>query len=150
MTERLKWRLGLIAGLLAIAGWAGAAAAAPIGTVKRVVGKAEVERNKVRSAAQVGMPLAAGDALVTGPDGRIAVTFADESRFSVGPKSRIALNSFDFNSTTHKGRFASTVVKGQLAVVSGQIAHEDPRGMTVQSGTSVLGVRGTRFIVEVR
>ncbi len=150
MTRRITGGLGLAAALLALGGVAGAGQAQPIGTVKRVAGSAEVERGKQRVAAQVGMTLAPGDALVTGPDGRIAITFVDETRFSVGPKSRVALNSFDFNTTTHKGRFDSTVVKGQLAVVSGQIAHEDPRGMTVQSGTSVLGVRGTRFVVEVR
>ncbi|MBC7519564.1 MAG: FecR domain-containing protein, partial [Sandarakinorhabdus sp.] len=68
----------------------------------------------------------------------------------VGPGSRIRLARFDFDDATHKGSSQTQVEKGALAVVSGQIAHENPKGMTVQTPTSVLGVRGTRFVVTVK
>ena len=35
-------------------------------------------------------------------------------------------------------------------VISGEIAHENPKGMTLQTPTSVLGIRGTRFVVNVK
>ena len=126
-----------------------APALAEIGTVKRVVGSASVARAKVLKPAQAGTRLEVGDVLVTGKDGRIAVTFVDDTRFSVGPNSRVALNSFEFDGTTRKGSFATKVERGTLAIVSGQIAHENPKGMTVQTPTSILGVRGTRFVVTV-
>lgn len=125
-------------------------AAAEIGTVKRVVGTAQIDRAKVTRPAQAGSKLEVGDTLVTGKDGRIAVTFIDDTRFSVGPGSRVALTDFDFDGTTHKGVFKARVERGTLAVVSGQIAKANPKGMTVQTPTSILGVRGTRFVVDVK
>ncbi len=127
-----------------------APAAAEIGTLKKAVGAATVERGKTVIPARPGTRLDVGDVLVTGKDGRIAVTFIDNARFAVGPNSRIALTRFEFDDASHQGKFDAKVLKGQLAVISGQIAHENPKGMTVQTPTSVLGVRGTRFVVNVR
>jgi hypothetical protein len=126
------------------------AAHAEIATVKRVQGSASIERGKKPLPVTPGTKLEVGDLLSTGKDGRISVTFIDDSRFSVGPSSRIRLSKFDFDDTTHQGQSVTRVEKGALAVVSGQIAHENPKGMTVQTPTSVLGVRGTRFVVDVK
>jgi hypothetical protein len=136
--------LALLAGLIAVP------AKAEIATVKRVTGVASIERNKKPLPVVAGTKLETGDLLATGKDGRIAVTFIDDSRFSVGPHSRIHLTRFDFDDTTHQGKSETRVERGALAVVSGQIAHENPKGMTVQTPTSVLGVRGTRFVVTVK
>ena len=126
------------------------AAHAEIATVKRVQGVASIERGKKPLPVTAGTKLEVGDLLSTGKDGRISVTFIDDSRFSVGPGSRIRLTRFDFDDVTHQGQSVTRVEKGALAVVSGQIAHENPKGMTVQTPTSVLGVRGTRFVVDVK
>lgn len=128
----------------------GTAAQAEIATIKRVQGSASIERSKKPLAVTPGTKLEVGDLLSTGKDGRISVTFIDDSRFSVGPDSRIRLTKFDFDDTTHQGQSVTRVEKGTLAVVSGQIAHENPKGMTVQTPKSVLGVRGTRFVVDVK
>jgi hypothetical protein len=123
---------------------------AEIATVKRVSGVASIERGKKPLPVTAGTKLETGDLLTTGKDGRISVTFIDDSRFSVGPSSRIRLTRFDFDDVTHQGQSETRVEKGALAVVSGQIAKENPKGMTVQTPTSVLGVRGTRFVVTVK
>lgn len=136
--------------LLVAALTAGTAAQAEIATIKRVQGSASIERGKKPLAVTPGTKLEVGDLLSTGKDGRISVTFIDDSRFSVGPGSRIRLTRFDFDDTTHQGQSVTRVEKGVLAVVSGQIAHENPKGMTVQTPKSVLGVRGTRFVVDVK
>lgn len=139
-----------IAMALLLAASLAAPAAAEIGTLKKAIGTATVERGKTVLPAQPGTRLDVGDVLVTGKDGRIAVTFIDNARFAIGPNSRVALTRFEFDDATHQGRFDAKVLKGQLAVISGQIAHENPKGMTVQTPTSVLGVRGTRFVVNVK
>ncbi len=136
--------------MLGLAATLAGPAAAEIGTLKKAVGAATIERGKTVLPAQPGTRLDVGDTLVTGKDGRIAVTFIDNARFAIGPNSRVALTRFEFDDTTHQGRFDAKVLKGQLAVISGQIAHENPKGMTVQTPTSVLGVRGTRFVVNVK
>ena len=120
-----------------------------IGRVKRVFGAATVQRGKAKLPAAPGQTLEQGDVLLTGKDGRISLAFIDNSRFSAGPNSRIVLSEFKFNDTTHKGSFVTRVERGSLAIVSGQIAKEDKNAMKVRTPTSLLGVRGTRFVVEV-
>lgn len=142
----------LMAGGLSTAGlWATAAGASPaeIGRIKSVAGVAQVVRGKAVLPAAAGQVLQVADVLKTGAGGRIGVTFVDNSRFAVGPNSSIALSAFEFNDTTHAGRSLTTVNRGALAVVSGQIAHENKDAMRVRTPTSLLAARGTRFVVDV-
>lgn len=122
---------------------------AEIGRIKRSAGAAAVERGKTRLQPAPGLQLLTGDRLVTGKDGRISLTFIDNTRFSVGPNSKIAIDQFEFDRTTQRGTFLTQVDRGSLAVVSGQIAKSGRDAMKVRTPTSLLGVRGTRFVVEV-
>lgn len=137
--------------LLALAAtMAAVPAVAEIGRIKRVTGTALLERGKARVPAAVGGVVEQGDVVRTGRDGRVAITFSDNSRFAAGPNSRIALSEYRFDDTTRKGSFVTRVDRGSLAIVSGQIAHENKDAMKVRTPTSLLGVRGTRFVVNVR
>lgn len=126
-----------------------AAAPGEIGRIKRSVGIASIERGKTKVATAPGVQLQPGDVLVTGKDGQISLTFIDDTRFSVGPNSRVAVNRFDYDRTKQTGAFLTEVNRGSLGVVSGQIAKSGRDAMKVRTPTSLLGVRGTRFIVEV-
>jgi hypothetical protein len=137
------------AGLLIAAALSTQALSADIGRIKTVVGQASVVRGAATIPATPGQTLSVKDVLTTGPDGRIGVTFVDNSRFAVGPNARVALAEFEFDDTTHKGASLTEVDRGSLAVVSGQIAKENKDGMKVKTPTSLLAARGTRFVVEV-
>jgi len=126
------------------------ATAAEIGRIKSVAGNASVMRGKAAKPAAPGQLLQVSDVLKTGADGRIGITFVDNSRFAVGPNSSIALSQFEFDDTTHVGKSLTTVNRGSLAVVSGQIAKENKDAMRVRTPTSLLAARGTRFVVSVK
>jgi hypothetical protein len=135
---------------LAMIALVAAPAAAEIGRIKRVYGHAEIVRGDKTLPATPGALLLEHDILQTGPDGRISLAFVDNTRFSIGPASRIDVAQFRFDETTHSGsRFETKVDRGSLAIVSGQIAHESKDAMKVRTPTSLLGVRGTRFVVDV-
>jgi hypothetical protein len=125
------------------------ALAADIGRIKTVAGQASVVRGSQTTPATPGQTLTVKDVLVTGKDGRIGVTFIDNSRFAVGPNARVSLTEFEFNDTTHAGRSLTEVDRGSLAIVSGQIAKENKDAMKVKTPTSLLAARGTRFVVDV-
>jgi hypothetical protein len=125
-------------------------ALAEIGRIKTVTGTASVVRGKAVTPAAPGYQLLVSDVLTTGGNGRIGITFVDNSRFAVGPNSRVALSQFEFDDTTHKGRSLTTVDRGTLGVVSGQIAKENKDAMKVRTPTSLLAARGTTFVVEVK
>jgi hypothetical protein len=139
----------IAAGLLIAAALSTQALSADIGRIKTVVGQASIVRGAATLPATPGQTLSVKDVLTTGPDGRIGVTFVDNSRFAIGPNARVALAEFEFDDTTHKGASLTEVDRGSLAVVSGQIAKENKDGMKVKTPTSLLAARGTRFVVDV-
>lgn len=124
-------------------------AVAEIARVKQSSGAAAVERGSQRLKAAPGLPLLAQDRLVTGKDGRMSVTFIDDTRFAIGPGSRVSVSEFQYDRTRQKGSFVTQVDRGSLAVVSGRIAKSGRDSMKVRTPNSLLGVRGTKFIVEV-
>jgi len=137
------WSLAL---LLACAA---AAAADEVGQIKVAKGEVTVDRSGQAVPAQVGLPLAAADVLKTGADGSVGITMRDNSLLSMGPNSVLSLDRFEFDPTTHQGRFESGLQRGTLAVVSGRLARQSPQAMTVRTPSAVLGVRGTEFVVSV-
>jgi hypothetical protein len=139
-------KLVLVAASIALAA---SAASAEIARVKSSAGIAMVQRGAASLPATTGRELQAGDYLVTGKNGRISLTFIDNTRFAVGPNSRIAVSKFEYDRTRQQGSFITQVDRGSLAVVSGKIAKSGRDAMQVRTPNSLLGVRGTRFIVEV-
>jgi hypothetical protein len=140
----MRW---ISAALLSV--FAAAALANDVGQVKVTKGVVHVERDGARIPAVVGMPVREADKLVTGADGTVGVTFADNSLLSVGPNSTLAVNKFSFNSSTHEGQFDASLQRGTLAVVSGKMVKQSPDAMRIRTPASILGVRGTEFVVKV-
>ena len=122
---------------------------AEIGQIKLALGAASIERAGKLIPAKAGQLIEAADVIVTGKDGRMGITFTDNSRFAAGPNSRIELTTFTFNATAHEGEFVTKVNQGTLAVISGNIAKHRKDAMRVHTPSSVLGVRGTKFLVKV-
>jgi len=125
-----------------------AAHAEDIAQFKVANGSVYVERGGRRIPALVGTHLQPADTVVTGSDGSAGITFIDNSLLSVGPNSVLAIERYAFNSTTHEGSFESSLRKGTLSVVSGKIAKQSPDAMKVRTPSSILGVRGTEFLVR--
>jgi hypothetical protein len=127
-----------------------------IGRIKVSIGSATVQRGTDRIPAAIGMGLMPGDWLETGKDGRISLTFVDNTRWAVGPDSRIALTKFDYDPTTQRGKFVAQIERGSIAAVSGRITHtrcdpvpESSCGSEIDTPDGVIEPRGTRFIVVV-
>jgi len=134
---------------LLLFGVAATGLAADVGEIKIVKGAAHIERGAERLALRPGMPVQQADKVVTGADGTVGITFADNSLLSIGPDSRYAIDRYVFDSTTHAGQFDSTLSKGSLAVISGKMVKQSPEAMKVRTPSSIMGVRGTEFVVKV-
>jgi hypothetical protein len=121
----------------------------PIAQIKKVTGQAVIVRSGERRPAIVGDMLFVKDVIETGADGGIGITFIDNTVFSAGPSSQIALDDFQFDSNDFRGAMLADMRQGTLAVVSGDIARSTPGAMKVKTPTAILGVRGTTFAVQV-
>jgi hypothetical protein len=141
-----RWRRGLAVAL--IAGWLPAALAADIGQVKTVKGPVTIERGGQTLPVTVGARVQTSDVVKTGADASVGITMIDDTLLSAGPNSILTLDRCEYDPTTSKGRFDTSLATGSLAVVSGRIAKQSPEAMTVRTPFAVLGVRGTEFVVE--
>jgi hypothetical protein len=135
--------LVLAAMTLVSSAWAG------IGQIKTLTGEVHILRDNANLPAKAGDLLEKADTVVTGANSSVGITFIDNSRFSIGPNSRIELKKFSFNPTTHDGEFLTNMTRGTLAIISGRIAKRSPDAMKVKTRTSILGVRGTKFLVKI-
>jgi hypothetical protein len=125
------------------------AAGEDIGQIKTLTGEVYIVRQQVKRLAQTGDRLEAADAIITGPDSRVGITFIDNSRFSAGPRSHIELEQFQFDPTTYDGAFSTKMQHGTLSIISGHIAKRSPDAMKVRTPTTILGVRGTKVLLKV-
>ncbi len=123
---------------------------AEIGRVKSAVGAVQIIRAGKPLAASPGLKLNQGDVVATGKTGRIGISFIDDTRFAVGPNSRVTLSEFGYDRTRQTGSFVTKVDRGSLGVVSGRIAKSGRDAMKVRTPTSMLGVRGTKFVVDIK
>jgi len=140
----MRWILAVAAAAFGMAAYA-----QDVGQIKTTKGAVHVERGGQRIAAAPGMNVRASDKLVTGADGAVGVTFLDNTMVSAGPSTVFEIERYQFNSTTHGGEFDASLKKGSLAVVSGKMVKQTPGSMRVRTPSSVMGVRGTEFLVRV-
>jgi hypothetical protein len=125
-----------------------AAQDAVVGLVKTVSGQVEVLRRGERLRGVVGLALQQGDQIVCGPSSGAGLVLADDSRVTLGPRSRLELADIQFDPVTHDGRVWLRLVNGALHLSTGHVARRAPQNVRVQTPTAVLGVRGTSFIVD--
>jgi hypothetical protein len=128
---------------------AATASANDVGEIKVVSGTVHLEREGKRLPVQPGVAVRQSDVLVTGADGSVGVTFVDNSLLSAGPDSVLAIDHYTFNPTTHAGKFDASLRRGSLAVISGRMVKASPDAMRVRTPSSIMGVRGTEFLVRV-
>ncbi len=124
-------------------------AAERAGTIKTLKGSVNISRVGESLDVKVGDAVMAGDTLTTEALSFAGITLRDNTRLTAGPSSSLVIDQFSFDTTTHQGRLNTSVKKGSLAVVSGQLAKANPESVSFNTGSMTLGVRGTEFIIEV-
>ena len=119
------------------------------GTFKNIEGSVTVIRNAKSLPAVPGGKLLVADRMVTGPDSAASVTLRDGTVVSVGSNSKLDLNQFVFDTTSQNGNMLLNLLQGTMRMVTGIMGKTNPDLIKVTTPTSVVGVRGTDFIVEV-
>lgn len=144
---RSYWMTGVLCA--SCCGLAWAQAGEPAGMVKHVRGTVSIERAGQKLPAAVGAPVLVADKLRTGDDSAVGVTLKDHTLLSAGPNSLMTIDKFSFDSTTHDGNVSVGVRKGTVSVATGKIAKKTPESVDFHTPTTILGTRGTEFVIEV-
>lgn len=131
--------------------WAGLAQAqgdGRSGTFKNLEGSVSVIRGSQSLPAMPGLGLREGDRVVTGPNSAAAITLQDGTVFAVGSNASVDLTHYVFDSTSQNGSLLLNLLQGTMRLVTGVMGRTNPELIQVTTPTSVVGVRGTDFIVE--
>jgi len=119
------------------------------GMIKTSKGRVSIERGGEKLIAVVGTPVHVADKVRTGSDGSVGLTLRDTTLLSAGPNSLIVIDKFNYDPATQDGSMSIGVRQGTVSVATGKIAKRTPESVDFHTPTSVLGVRGTEFVIEV-
>ena len=121
-----------------------------IGHVRELTGMANIVRDGVMQPAVVGLALRRGDLVRTDTPGAVGIILIDDTTISLGSRSELALNAYDFS--PEAGRFAllMQMIKGTFVYVSGQIGKLAPNSIQLSIPDAVIAVRGTKLLVEIK
>jgi hypothetical protein len=120
-----------------------------IAVVEKVTGTATVVRQGRTISAKIGLDIYQYDTLRTGPDGSIGVIFNDDTSLALGPRSMLVIDEFVFAPREGKYSIALRMVKGTVAYFSGLISKLAPESAHIETPTSSIGIRGTKFVAKV-
>jgi hypothetical protein len=118
------------------------------GLVKSASGVATILRGDQQIPAVVGAHVLVSDIVKTGANSSVGITLNDGTLLSAGAGSTLIINKFVFDSTAHTGELDVSLKRGTLAVVSGKLAKTSPKAVIFRTPTTLLGVRGTEFVLE--
>lgn len=120
-----------------------------IGLVKTLEPSATVVRKGVEANLEVGSKIFEGDTILTGSDGAVGITFSDGSMLTLGSSGKVVVDNYLFNLEEKKLTFLSQVLKGSVMFMSGAINKIAPGSIRFKTPTAILGLRGTKIIIDV-
>lgn len=120
-----------------------------VGQVKVVVGEVKVLSDGELRVVKPGSELRQSDTIITSSNGRIGITFRDDSRSSLGPNTEMQVKQFRFSPARNEYSFITKIAKGTMMYVSGLISKLSPKSARVETPTATIGIRGTRFLLRV-
>ncbi len=120
---------------------------AHVALFKNVVGTMKVIRQDQSLDATPGMTLFTADRIVSGPGSSAGIVFKDGTLVTVGAASEIQIRDYAFETKDAKFQFGMYLAKGSAIYSSGKIGKLAPESVKIDTPTTTVGVRGTRFII---
>ena len=117
--------------------------------IKNVKGDVTVKRDNSAHHAQKGEKLFSHDVILTGEKGGTGLSFNDGTRISIGSKSILEIDDYLFAPSQKAFRFDLSLHKGSAVFESGKIGKLAPEKVSFKVPQGVVGIRGTKFVVEV-
>lgn len=125
-----------------------AIASESVAFIKNVQGDAIIKRENTAIPAKKGLALFSNDILQTGADGAMGISFNDGTRIAVGTKSILVIDDYLFAPSQKEFRFDLNLQKGTAVFESGKISKLAPEKVHFKVPQGVIGIRGTKFVVE--
>ena len=124
-------------------------ALADIGKITTHEGSGEVIRKDGgRLVASLSLNIHSYDDVRTG-NGRIEITFNDDSTVKMSPNSKLVIHEFVFDPNPKKSKMAFKVAAGTARFATGKLGLVDKNKIKIRTPTATIGIRGTDFTTTV-
>jgi len=125
------------------------AAVADIGSVVDLTGTAVIKRGKETIAVAKGTPVDINDKVET-KNGVVNIRFKDDTSVKVTENSSLVIDDFVYDpKNSAGGKLSLKAASGTVRYVSGNIAHNNPNSVKINTPTAAIAVRGTDFVMSV-
>lgn len=128
--------------LLAGSAWA------DIGSVTELKGTAIIKRGKDTVPVVKGTLVEMNDKVET-KNGTVKIIFKDNTSVSVTESSALVIDDFVYDPKANSGKLSLKAAAGTVRYVSGNIAHNNPNSVKINTPTAAIAVRGTDFVMAV-
>lgn len=125
------------------------ATVADIGSVVELKGTAVIKRGKEIIAVANGTPVETNDKVET-KNGVVNIRFKDDTTVKVTENSTLIIDDFVYDpKNAAGGKLGLKAAAGTVRYVSGNIAHNNPNSVKINTPTAAIAVRGTDFVMAV-
>lgn len=121
-----------------------------VGIVKTTTGTVEVKRDAKAIELKVGSTLENGDIIMTKSKSSVGITFDDGTRLSLGEKAIFVIKIFKVKPEKKEFDVDVYLKKGKAIFSSGKIGKLSPESVKFRIPEGIIGIRGTKFAVEVK
>jgi hypothetical protein len=125
------------------------AAVADIGSIIELSGTAVIKRGKNTITVVKGTPVETNDKIET-KNGVVNIKFKDDTSVKVTENSALIIDDFVYDpKNAAGGKLSLKAAAGTVRYVSGNIAHNNPNSVKINTPTAAIAVRGTDFVMAV-
>jgi hypothetical protein len=141
------WKVAAAVAVMSVLLRAGIADAMDVGALEEVRQNVYgVPQQGAESAKHRGDPVAFQETLQTLDESSALIRFIDDSKLSLGAKSKVLIDAFVFDPENAKGNALLKISVGTLRFVTGEM----PKGgVVIKTPTATLTLRGTDVVVHV-
>jgi hypothetical protein len=122
---------------------------ANIGSVTDLSGSAVIKRGKETITVVKGTVVETNDKVET-KGGVVNIKFKDDTTVKVTENSSLIIDDFVYDpKNAAGGKLSLKAASGTVRYVSGNIAHNNPNSVKINTPTASIAVRGTDFVMAV-
>ena len=121
-----------------------------VAIIKKLDGDVKVQRDGTNRTLKIGDKIIQSDTIITGSDGSVGLLFHDGTALSLGKESTISVEKYVVKPAERKYDFKLNMKKGLASFESGKIGSLAPESVEFRVPDGIIGIRGTKFFVEVK
>ena len=121
-----------------------------IAIVKKMTGEVSVKRVNQTVLLAIGQKIQEGDLIMTKSNSDIGIIFEDGTIVALGENSVLSVDKYLFKPATHEFLVDMDMKKGIASFESGKIGKLSPESVKFRVPEGTVGIRGTKFYVEVK